>query len=301
MKRKLVFSALPHRIAGWGTTKANGGRCNTTTTTTLSFRRGFFCSCFIYHTPHESSTTTTFRSSSGGGSAASSSSSFSASASSSERSTSAFFQPIFKKIPTIPGFSPPSTLRWATVIFWYFLHPILHFHSMQYYPAKVKLDRLLEKQYWGVNLLIGITFGLALYFSILHHAFPTTLPGEYYSLKEDTDEVLTLMGYHRPSFSSISPFSSSSSSSCQSDEKKGENGQGRGEWWKKSTERQTFGGVGGGWGMGGGDELPAFLLMKAKGEVMGKLHVMVDEAEIQRQKEEVAKLLEESKKKRKES
>ncbi|KAH9593489.1 hypothetical protein LSM04_007118 [Trypanosoma melophagium] len=37
-------------------------------------------------------------------------------------------------------------------------------------------------------------------------------------------------------------------------------------------------------------ELPAFLLMRAKREIIGKLHVAADRAEVKRQKEEVEKL-----------
>lgn len=150
---------------------------------------------------------------------------------------------------------------------------------MRYYPAKVKLDRLLEKQYFGVNLLLGVLFGLTLYFSVLHHLFPTTLPGEYYSLKEDADEVMRLLGYQR-----------SSSTVALQGSRAGGNADGAS-------------GGGGALGMGGGglgmtsDELPAFLLMKAKGEVLGKLYVMVDAAEIHRQQLAVAELLEEKKKK----
>lgn len=205
---------------------------------------------------------------------------------SSKFSFSSFFSSfLFRKVPTVPGFTPPpSTIRWATVTFWNMLHPLLYFHSMHYYPAKVKLDRLLEKQYWGVNLLLGITFGLTLYFSVLHHLLPTTLPDEYYSLKEDAAEVLELMGYHRSSFS---PLSSTSTSGGKAGENSG---------WMLGSSSQRHGGGGVGFGMGGSDELPAFLLMKAKGEVMGRLHLMVDAAEIRRQQEAVAALLEEAKK-----
>ncbi|KEG07884.1 hypothetical protein DQ04_08561000 [Trypanosoma grayi] len=38
-------------------------------------------------------------------------------------------------------------------------------------------------------------------------------------------------------------------------------------------------------------ELPAFLLMRAKREIIGKLHVAADRAEVKRQREEVDKLL----------
>ncbi|RNF01477.1 hypothetical protein TraAM80_07010 [Trypanosoma rangeli] len=38
-------------------------------------------------------------------------------------------------------------------------------------------------------------------------------------------------------------------------------------------------------------ELPAFLLMRAKREIIGKLHVAADRAEVKRQREEVAGLL----------
>nr|CCC92088.1 conserved hypothetical protein [Trypanosoma congolense IL3000] len=39
-------------------------------------------------------------------------------------------------------------------------------------------------------------------------------------------------------------------------------------------------------------ELPAFLLMRAKREIIGKLHVAADKAEVKRQREEVRRLLE---------
>lgn len=148
---------------------------------------------------------------------------------------------------------------------------------MYYYPAKVKLDRLLERQYWGLNLLLGVLFGLTLYFSVLHYLLPTTLSGEYYSLKEDAEEVLRLMGLQHPS----SSFGLQRS------------------WTSGKAEGASGGGVGGGVGGRMGvtsEELPAFLLMKAKGEVLGKLYVMVDAAEIHQQQLAVAELLEKKKK-----
>lgn len=54
---------------------------------------------------------------------------------------------------------------------------------------------MLEKQSFLTNTGMSVVIGLAIYFGLIHHLLPSTLPGEYYSLKEDAKEVLSLMGF----------------------------------------------------------------------------------------------------------
>eukprot|EP00796_Vickermania_ingenoplastis_P009826 gene9826-6899_t len=176
---------------------------------------------------------------------------------------------LLSRIPRVPGHESAAQVKWATFLFWWCLDPILRCH-FQYYQLKRRLDRLLEKQPLWANIALGILAGLTLYFSLLHFLFPTTLPGEYYNIQEDAEEVLALIS------DANNPAGIAASSS--------------------SSSPTATGGDGGSSGVGSMADLPAFRLMRVKGEIICKLHYIVDMAEIRRQQRAVAALVAESKK-----
>lgn len=146
------------------------------------------------------------------------------------------------RIPEVPHYTSPASVKWASLLFWNVLNPLLHLHH-RYFRRKVQLDRLLEKQHFMVNAGLAFLGGLTVYFGVLHHLFPSTIPSdEAYSFVDDSRQVLALM---------------------------------MGEASNTKAE---------------GKELPAFQLMKVKGDIMGRMHAAADVSEMMLQESQVKAL-----------
>ncbi|AIN98557.1 hypothetical protein LPMP_231070 [Leishmania panamensis] len=91
------------------------------------------------------------------------------------------------------GHHTTATFKWATYTFWYFLDPALRRHHW-YYRRKVQLDRFLERNSIATNSLIGVIFGVTVYFSVICGALlPPAVGAKEHSMKENAREVLNLM------------------------------------------------------------------------------------------------------------
>ncbi|ORC89165.1 uncharacterized protein TM35_000131690 [Trypanosoma theileri] len=133
------------------------------------------------------------------------------------------------------AYASPAQVKWATFLFWRFLDPAFRTH-FKYYRRKIAVDRYLERKGILANIVIGVTFGLTLYFTVVStFLLPAPVVSEY-TMEENAKEILRVM--------------------------------------KCDTTK----------------ELPAFLLMRAKRDIIGKLHVAADRAEVKRQRDEVEKL-----------
>lgn len=134
------------------------------------------------------------------------------------------------------SYESPARVKWATFIFWRFLDPAFRTH-FRYHRRKVAVDRYLEQKGVLLNIAVGVTFGLTLYFTVVSKfLLPRPVVSEY-SMEENAKEILRAM--------------------------------------KCDTTK----------------ELPAFLLMRVKREIIGKLHVAADRAEVKRQRMEVEGLV----------
>lgn len=56
-------------------------------------------------------------------------------------------------------------------MFWYIIDPFLRMH-FRYFRHKCQLDRMLEKNGWLTNVVVGVILGYTVYFGIVLDILP---------------------------------------------------------------------------------------------------------------------------------